>query len=220
MQAYRHPMQSRVFYVACTSIEDIKTIFPAQPLNVFTMIVTRATHISAEDCATLVHFCTQFLKIPHSTLVRISAGRNKGDLALAFNHKNFSLGILCPLDKAANMVYLLPHLLDTTASHKWPRLTGASKRTKLRCFHLLFNPASHKNVKSYHLSCNTSIEYHEWCSRTFTSRLEIVQYKSLNRVVRPITPIDVTLDDILPLWKYLKEVPVVWLAWEWMLTKA
>jgi hypothetical protein len=49
--------------------------------------------------------------------------------------------------------------------------------------------------------------------------MEIVEYKSLNRVVCPVTPPDVTLDDILPLWKSSKEVPSVRLAWEWTLTK-
>jgi hypothetical protein len=130
--------------------------------QVFTLIVARASCISAEDCAALVRFCTQSLKIRHSTLVYISAGRHRGDLAIAFNCESFLLGNLHPSDKTANMVYLLPHLPDSTAGCKWPHILNAGKQTKCQLFHLAFNAASYENVKSYCLPCNVSVEYHEW----------------------------------------------------------
>jgi hypothetical protein len=193
-------MQSRVFYIACVSKENIMAAFPLQPFNGFTTIVTRASRVLAEDCAALVRFCTQSLDIRHSTLVRISAGCNRGDVVLAFNREYFSLGILHPSDKAANIVYLLPHLPDPTASHKRARLLNADKQSKCQLICQVFNSASYENVRSYRLPCNASIEYQEWQGRTFTSGLEIVEYKNLSHVVHPVTPADVTLEDILLLW--------------------
>jgi hypothetical protein len=220
MQVLRHPMQSRVFYIVCTSIEDIMVTFPLQPHNAFTLIVTRASHVSAEDCASLVHFCTRTLDIRHSTLVRISAGHNRGSLALAFNREKFSQGNLHPSDQPADMVYLLPHLPDLAASHKRLRLMNGNKRSKLQLFRLAFNPLAYDNVRSYRIPCNAGVEYHEWRGRTFTSGLEIVEYQTLGRVVHPVTPVDATLDDMLPFWKCLKEAPLVRLTWEWTLAKA
>jgi hypothetical protein len=220
MQVFRHPMQSRVFYIACTSIDDIMATFPLKPHNAFTPIITRASRVSAEDCASLVHFCTQSLDIGHSTFVRISAGRNRGVLALAFNREDFSLGIHHPSDKPADMVYLLPLLPDISASHKRLRLMKDSQRTKRQLFRLAFNPASYENVRTYRLPCNVAVEYHEWRGRTFTSGLEIVEYQNLSLVVHPVTPVDANLDEILPFWKCLKEASLVRLTWEWTLAKA